>query len=47
VPVVGVTFGYTEQPIATYAPDRVIDHYHELVGAIDSLFPAAARATAP
>jgi phosphoglycolate phosphatase len=47
VPVVGVTFGYTEQPIATYAPDRVIDHFHELVGAIDSLFPAAARAAAP
>ncbi|HXU52833.1 MAG TPA: phosphoglycolate phosphatase [Casimicrobiaceae bacterium] len=47
VPVVGVTFGYTEQPIATYSPDRMIDHYDELVGAIESLLPEASRAIGP
>jgi len=37
VPVVGVTFGYTDQPIATYAPDRIIAHYDELWEAVESL----------
>jgi phosphoglycolate phosphatase len=37
VPVVGVTFGYTDQPIETYAPDRVIAHYDELWEAIEAL----------
>jgi phosphoglycolate phosphatase len=37
VPVVAVSFGYTDQPIATYAPDRVIAHYDELWEAVESL----------
>jgi phosphoglycolate phosphatase len=37
VPVVGVTFGYTDQPIATYAPDRVIAHFDELWEAVETL----------
>lgn len=27
VPVIAVSFGYTEHPVATYDPDVVIDHY--------------------
>jgi phosphoglycolate phosphatase len=37
VPVVGVTFGYTDAPIETYAPDRVISHYDELWQAVETL----------
>lgn len=31
IPIVGVTFGYTPEPIATYAPNAVIDHYDQLI----------------
>lgn len=31
VPVVGVTFGYTDTPMAALEPDALIDSYHELV----------------
>ncbi len=34
VPAIAVTFGYTPEPVATYNPDRQIDHFDELVGAI-------------
>lgn len=37
VPVIGVTFGYTDQPISAYTPDRVIAHYDELWGAVEAL----------
>jgi len=37
VPVIGVSFGYTDVPIAGLKPDRVIDHMSELKGAIESL----------
>jgi phosphoglycolate phosphatase len=37
VPVIGVSFGYTEVPIADLKPDRVIDHMSELRAAIESL----------
>jgi len=37
VPVIGVSFGYTDVPIAHLKPDRVIDHMSELKGAIESL----------
>lgn len=30
VPVVGVTFGYTDAPIETFAPDAVISHFDQL-----------------
>jgi len=33
VPVIGVSFGYTEVPIADLKPDRVIDHMSELKAA--------------
>jgi phosphoglycolate phosphatase len=37
VPVICVSFGYTEVPVADLKPDRVIDHMRELRGAIESL----------
>lgn len=40
VPVIGVSFGYTETPVRAYAPDAVIDHFSELERAIARLLPA-------
>ena len=37
VPVVAVNFGYTEQPVDSFKPDRVIGHYDELWGAVAAL----------
>ena len=37
VPVIGVSFGYTEVPVADLKPDRVIDHMAELREAVESL----------
>jgi phosphoglycolate phosphatase len=37
VPVIGVTFGYTEVPIAQLDPDIVISHMRELPGAVSGL----------
>ena len=37
VPVVGVSFGYTEVPIADLKPDRLIDRMNELPAAVESL----------
>ena len=37
IPVVGVSFGYTEVPIAELEPDRLISHMAELPDAIDAL----------
>jgi phosphoglycolate phosphatase len=37
VPVVAVTFGYTPQPVATFGPDALIDHFDELWAALDRL----------
>src|SRR5271155_2904105 len=37
VPVICVSFGYTEVPVADLKPDRVIDHMRELRAAIESL----------
>lgn len=40
VPVVTMTFGYTDAPVATYAPDRAIDHFDELWAAVAAVAPA-------
>lgn len=40
IPVIGVTFGYTEVPIADLKPDRVIDHFRDLPNAITELLAA-------
>src|SRR5580704_11973484 len=37
VPVIGVEFGYTEVPIAELKPDRLIGHFRDLPGAVESL----------
>lgn len=37
VPVVAVTFGYTDAPVRELGPDRVIGHFDELCGAVDDL----------
>lgn len=34
IPVVAVTFGYTPEPVATFGPDRLIDHFDELDDAL-------------
>ena len=38
-PVVAVDFGYTDVPVATFRPDRVISSFAELPAAIDALAP--------
>ncbi len=43
IPVVAVTFGYTPEPIATFSPDRLIDHFDKLWDAVASLGPFSAR----
>jgi phosphoglycolate phosphatase len=43
VPVIGVSFGYTEVPIADLKPDRLIDRMSELPGAVESLFKIPVR----
>jgi phosphoglycolate phosphatase len=37
VPVIGVSFGYTDVPIAELKPDRLIDHMKDLPAAVDAL----------
>jgi phosphoglycolate phosphatase len=34
LPVIAVTFGYTDAPVATMNPDRLIDHFDELYDAV-------------
>src|SRR6201992_2570665 len=41
VPVIGVEFGYTEVPIAALKPDRLLGHFKDLAGAVESLIPAS------
>lgn len=42
VPVVGCTFGYSDEPIGTLGPDAVISHYSELDAAVRSLLAKTA-----
>jgi len=37
VPVIGVSFGYSEVPIQEFEPDVVIDHYAEFEAALEGL----------
>jgi phosphoglycolate phosphatase len=39
VPVVAVDFGYTEMPVATFKPDRIVSHYDGLPAAVFELVP--------
>jgi phosphoglycolate phosphatase len=37
IPIVAVSFGYTDVPVADLAPDAIIGHYRELESAIDGI----------
>lgn len=37
VPIVAVTFGYSERPVREFAPDATIDHFGELAPVLDGL----------
>jgi len=39
IPVVGVTFGYTDVPITQLGCDAVISHYDQLPDALEQVFP--------
>jgi phosphoglycolate phosphatase len=41
ISVVGVSFGYTDVPIADLKPDRLIGHMRDLPGAVESLMKSA------
>jgi phosphoglycolate phosphatase len=45
VPVIGVSFGYTDVPIAELKPDRLIHHMRDLPAAAHSLMTARASAS--
>ncbi len=38
IPVVGVTFGYTDRHVSEFSPTATIDHYDELLPALDAIF---------
>jgi phosphoglycolate phosphatase len=40
VPVVAVDFGYTDTPVLSLGPDRIIDHFDKLPRAVFELLPA-------
>lgn len=42
VPVIGVTFGYTETPVADLKPDLVVEHFRDLPAAVARLLPGKA-----
>lgn len=37
LPVIAVTFGHTDAPVATMGPDRLIDHFDELYEAVKAV----------
>jgi phosphoglycolate phosphatase len=37
VPVIAVDFGYSERPVADFAPDRIISHFAQLPAAISAI----------
>jgi phosphoglycolate phosphatase len=41
IPVVGVTFGYTDVPVRQLDPDLVIEHFDDLGAAVARLIPSA------
>ena len=42
VPAIGVTFGYTDAPIESFAPDVVISHFDQLWDAVARIRPELA-----
>jgi phosphoglycolate phosphatase len=45
IPVVAVSFGYTDVPVAQLQPDRVIDHFDDLFAAANALLGHAGART--
>ncbi len=41
IPVVAVDFGYSDHPVATYKPNRIISHFDALWDAVEDLAKAA------
>jgi phosphoglycolate phosphatase len=41
VPVIAVTFGYVAEPIHTFAPDAIIDHYRAFDAALSGVVAAS------
>jgi phosphoglycolate phosphatase len=39
IPVIAVDFGYSERPVAEFAPDRIISHFAQLPAAITYVLP--------
>jgi len=35
VPVIGVTFGYTQKPVAEFGPDHLVSHFDEVSGILN------------
>jgi phosphoglycolate phosphatase len=46
IPVVAVTFGYTDRPVQELDPDILIDHYDQLFDAVEAVIPTLAPAVA-
>ena len=40
VPVIAVDFGYSEDPVTSYAPDRVIGDFSQLPAAVAAVLSA-------
>jgi phosphoglycolate phosphatase len=43
LPSVGVSFGYSREPMATFKPNVVIDHFDELDDVLAGIYPAPLR----
>ncbi len=36
VPIIAVSFGYTDRPVASFSPDHIVDHFDEVWGLIEA-----------
>ena len=46
IPVIAVTFGYTDRPVQELEPDVLIDHYDRLFDAVEAIIPMPMPAVA-
>jgi phosphoglycolate phosphatase len=47
VPIIAVDFGYSDVPVSSLKPDRVISAFADLSGAVNDLMTAPAKAPLP
>lgn len=45
VPVIAVSFGYSEPPVAEFGPDHLVDHFDQVWPLVEARLPAKAAAT--